>query len=135
VLAYLSAVDAPRARLRGAVQDYQDATSQPGGSSTVHASAARKLRQEIEAAYRLIEGITPPAPLAKAHANYLAGLELERSALDDMLEFYGSFSIQLANRAALRMEEADRHLELARSEFGTSQARVTTRTIPVQTVR
>jgi hypothetical protein len=135
VLAYLSAVDEPRARLRGAVQAYQDATSQPGGSSTVHASAARKLRQEIEAAYSLIEGITPPAPLAKAHANYLAGLELERSALDDMLEFYGSFSIQLANRAALRMEEADKHLELARADFGTNQARVVTRAIPVQTVR
>jgi hypothetical protein len=135
VLAYLSAIDAPRARLREAVTAYQGATNQPGGSSSVHASAARKLRQEVEAAYSLIEGITPPAPLAKAHANYLAGLELERSALDDMLEFYGSFSIQLANRAALRMEEADKHLERARVDFGIIQARTATHTIHVQVAR
>ena len=31
-------------------------------------------------------------------AEYLAGLEHERTALDEMLEFYGSFRVELANQ-------------------------------------
>lgn len=128
-LAYLSAIDAPRARLRIAVQAYRDATNQPGGSSVLHAAAARKLRTEIDAVYAQIEGISPPRALAQAHASYLTGLELERDALDDMLAFYGSFSIQLANRATLRMEDASTHFDHARAGFTTQQAQANIQTI------
>jgi hypothetical protein len=117
VLAYLSAVEAPRARLRTATQSYRNATSQPGGSSTGHATAARRLREEVELAYQTISAIEPPASLARAHADYLAGLEHERTALDEMLEFYGSFRIELANRAALEMDAAATRLERARTAF------------------
>jgi len=79
--------------------------------------------------------LTPPPSLAQAHASYLAGLELERSALDDMLNFYGSFSLQLANRAALRMEDADKQLERARTMFSANQAQIAVRAIHPQTAR
>src|SRR5262245_36550034 len=85
-LAYLSALDRPRAQLRAAVQTYKDATSQPGGSSVAHAAAARKLREAIDTAGETLEALKPPANLAQAHADYLAGLELERAALSDVLE-------------------------------------------------
>lgn len=134
-LAYLSALEAPRADLREAVRVYQDATSQPGGSSVAHAAAARKLRDQIEVSYTAIAGLTPPPALAQAHGDYLAGLELELSALDDMREFYSSFSIQLANRATLLLEDADKRLERARARFDSSAAQAARQPIPAQTAR
>src|SRR4029079_5186993 len=47
-LAYLSALEASRARLRDAVKAYRASTSQPGGSSLAHATAARALREQID---------------------------------------------------------------------------------------
>lgn len=122
-VAYLSAIYAPRERLRAAVDEYRQATSQPGNSSLVHASAARKFRDQIEVAYATFSEITPPPALEQAHADYLSGLDQERSALDDMLEFYGSFSIQMANRAILRFEDAGKRLDRARAEFAEQAAR------------
>jgi hypothetical protein len=134
-LAYLSALDDPRAQLRQAVDAYRIATSQPGGSSIAHAAAARKLREAIEQANDALGGLTPPPALAQAHADYLAGLELERAALGDMLEFYNSFSISIANRATLRFEDANKRILRARVRFDAYQARVADRFIAPQTVR
>jgi hypothetical protein len=134
-LAYLSALDGPRAALRAAVQAYKDATSQPGGSSVAHAAAARKLREAIDSAGDLVGTLTPPAALAPAHADYLAGLELERAALADVLEFYNSFSISLANRATLRLEDADKHIERARASFDAYHSRADGHSIAQQTLR
>jgi tetratricopeptide (TPR) repeat protein len=135
VLAYLSALEAPRAQLRAAVQAYKDATGQPGGSSVVHAAAARRLREQVEAAYDSIAGLTPPPTLAQAHADYLAGIELELAALDDMLEFYNSFQIQIANRATLRFEDAGKQLERARARFDEYRVRALNRALQQQMVR
>jgi hypothetical protein len=135
VLAYLSAIEAPRARLRDAVQSYRNATSQPGGSSTAHAAAARRLREQVEDAYRAFESLSPPTSLALAHAEYLAGLEQERSALDEMLTFYGSFRVELANRAALQMEGAATHFERARAAFEQQRAAVSDQRIHAQSAR
>jgi len=135
VLAYLSTLDESRAHLRDAIQTYKEATSQPGGSSVGHAAAARKLRDQIEASYNAIEALTPPAGLTQAHSDYLAGLELELSALDDMQEFYSSFSIQLANRATLRFEDAGKRLERARARFDASLTQTLVRIPAAQTAR
>jgi hypothetical protein len=124
VLAYLSALDGPRARLRDAVEAYKAATNQPGGSSVGHAAAARTLREQIDAANEAIVELKPPPTLAQAHAEYLAGLELERAALGDMLEFYNSFSISIANRATLRLEDADKHLQRARTQLDSYPTRM-----------
>jgi hypothetical protein len=134
-LAYLSAIDKPRARLRAAVDSYRAATSQPGGSSLAHASAARRLRDAIEEASATLDALTPPAALAQAHADYLAGLELERAALGDMLEFYSSFRISIANRATLRLEDAGEHIQRARASFDTYRRRAANHAVARQTAR
>jgi hypothetical protein len=134
-LAYLSALDGARASLRDAVQAYRASTMQPGGSSLTHAAAARKLREQIDAAYATIDAIEPPPALAQSHANYLAGLDLERQALEDMLGFYGSFQVQFANRAALRMVDASRLIERARALFATQETQATLPAMPAQTAR
>ncbi|GAB4206881.1 MAG: hypothetical protein OHK0022_34460 [Roseiflexaceae bacterium] len=134
VLAYLSAIEQPRSQLRQAVQTYREATQQPG-SSVSHAAAARVLREQLEAAHTTIAALTPPQQLREAHSTYLAGLEQERAALADLLEFYGSFSIQLSNRAILRLMEADQQLDQARSIFEQQQALANGRITPPQTIR
>ncbi len=108
------------------MQTYKDATSQPGGSSGLHAAAARQLREEIEATNETIAQLEPPSVLAQPHADYLAGLELERAALGDMLEFYNSFSISLANRATLRLEDAGKRFDRARTRFDTYRTQAAT---------
>jgi hypothetical protein len=133
-LAYLSALEAPRARLRAAIDEYRNSTSQPGGSSIAHAAAARKLRETIDATYAQLEAISAPVALAQAHTSYLAGLEIERQALDDMLEFYNSFRIQFANRATLRMVDAERQFDRARALFAARRS-VTEQLIPPQVAR
>lgn len=121
-LAYLSRLEEPRARLRGAIESYRNATSRPGGSSIVHATSAQRLRDEIEQAYAVIAALEPPATLAEAHALYLQGLELELTALDHMLAFYSGFRTEDANRAALTMADAARRLDQARQIFDRQRA-------------
>lgn len=121
-LAYISAITPARERLRAADAAYRQATSQPGNSAVVHAAAARALREEVSAAIALFETLEPPPAARQAHADYLAGLRAERAALDDMIEFYGSFRVQLANRAAIRMDEAARLLARARAAFDRVQS-------------
>jgi hypothetical protein len=134
-LAYLSAMEGPRAQLRAAVEDYRSTTSRPGGSSTTHAAAARRLRDTVERAYAVIEGMDPPPSLQEAHLYYLSGLESELDALDDMLNFYGSFSIELANRATVRMSEADRYLERASASFGQRTGRIVSLPVEAHAIR
>lgn len=121
-LAYLSHLEAPRARLRGAIESYRNATSRPGGSSIIHATSAQRLRDEIEQAYAAIAAMQPSDALVEAHALYLQGLELELTALDHMLAFYSSFRAEDANRAALAMAESARRLDQARQAFDQQQA-------------
>jgi hypothetical protein len=135
VLAYLSVLGNSRAQLRDAIKAYRSSTSQPGGSSSTHAAAARKLREQIDATHGIIEAITPPAALAQAHNSYLTGLEIERLALDDMLEFYNGFRVQFANRATLRMVDAGRQLDRARALFDKREIQATGPAIPIQTAR
>ena len=135
VLAYLSGLGDSRAQLRDAIKAYRSSTSQPGGSSSTHAAAARKLREQIDATHDSIEAITPPAALVQAHNSYLTGLEIERLALDDILEFYNGFRVQFANRATLRMVDAGRQLERARALFDKREIQATGASVPAQTVR
>ena len=70
------------------------------------------------------------AALAQAHNSYLTGLEIERLALDDILEFYNGFRVQFANRATLRMVDAGRQLERARALFDKRESQATSPSIP-----
>ncbi len=134
-LAYLSALEPARAQLRAAVLAYRDATSRPGGSSIAHAAAARALREQIDQAYATIDALEAPAGLAQAHNRYLAGLEIERQALGDMLEFYSSLSIQYANRATLRMGDSAREIAQANQGFAGHQGPAHAPALPQQTAR
>ena len=134
-LAYLSALEGPRAQLREAVTAYRDSTGQPGRSSIAHAAAARTLREQIDKTYAQIEALDPPVPLAQAHNSYLAGLEIERQALDDMLQFYNSLSVQDANRATLRMVDSSRQLDRARALFDARLSANHDATVPAQVAR
>lgn len=133
-LAYLSAFEAQRGDLRAAVEAYREATSKLGNSSLLHASAARTLREKVDGSYKAIAALSPPASLREAHAAYLKGLDEERAAMDDMLEFYGSFSVQLVNRAVLRLEDASQQIAQARAMFGRASQRANT-SFPAYTIR
>ncbi len=134
-LAYLSALEDPRAQLRQAITTYRTSTSQPGGSSIAHAAAARTLREQIDKTYGQLEALEPPAPLVQAHTIYLAGLEIERQALDDMLEFYNSLRVQEANRATLRMADSSRQLDRARDLFDARRRSIANQPVHVQVAR
>ena len=136
MLAFLSAIAEPREQLREATNVYREATDQPGNSAIVHASATRELRNQVELSRKQIAQANPPAVLEEAHVAYLAGLDQEIAALNDMLEFYGSFSVQLANRATLGMDEASRQLEQSSEAFLQHQEEARDKLIvPTQTIR
>lgn len=134
-LAYLSAMAGARQQLRAAVDVYRSSTGQPGGSSIAHAAAARTLREQLDTVYGQLDALDPPATLVQAHTSYLAGLEIERQALDDMLEFYNSLNVQNANRATLRMIDSGRQFERASALFDARQAAIGSQLIQAQAAR
>jgi len=74
----------------------------------------------------------------RAQLDYAAdryGVQIERLALDDILEFYNGFRIQFANRATLRMVDAGRQLARARALFDQRESQATGPAISVQTAR
>lgn len=123
-IGYLSVLEALRTDLRNAVDSYRNATGQPGGASIGHVAAARELRARVEQAHTTMQGLRPPTDLQAAHDEYLQGLALELQAIDDLLEFYGSYRVELANRAALRFQEANAHFARARTVFDAHAAHV-----------
>jgi hypothetical protein len=82
-----------------------------------HVTAAQELHTRIEEGYITIQTLTPPPELQAAHEEYIQGLELELAAIEDLLEFYGSYRVELANRAVLRFQEANTHFDRARAMF------------------
>lgn len=119
---YISAMDPIRAELRAATEAYRQATSQPGGASVGHVAATQRLRSTVEAALEQMGGLRPPATLQPAHGDYVRGLELQREGLDALLEFYGSYDVANANRAALRFQQSRAYVERAQAAFA-GQAR------------
>jgi hypothetical protein len=114
---YLSAMDPIRAELRGATEAYRLATSQPGGASVGHVAATQRLRSAVDAALAAMDRLRPPATLTPAHNDYVRGLELQRDGLDALLEFYGSYQVANANRAALHFQQARAYIERAQAAF------------------
>lgn len=134
-IVYLSEIEPVRQQLREAVDMYRIATGKPGGVLS-HIGSAQEFQNKVREAYEKLQAIKPPAELQSAHDEYIKGLEVELSAIDDLLEFYGSYRVELANRAALRFQQADSHFENARTMFNArlQQIRQST-TISPHTVR
>lgn len=125
-IGYLNAMDGQRQQLRNAVDSYLNATGRPGGASVGHVTAAQTLRASVAQAHAALQKFMPPQDLQAAHAAYLHGLELEMLALDDLMEFYGSYKPELANRAALRFQQAGQLIEQANIAFAVHREQMTT---------
>lgn len=95
---------------------YREATGRPGDSLN-HAAAAQAFRGNVQEAYAALQAMTPPPDLQVAHSQYVRGLEKELVAIDALVEFYGSYRIELANRAALNFQEANAYFGRARTLF------------------
>lgn len=116
-VAYLNALRPIRQDLHDAVEKYRNQTGRPGSASLTHAAAAQNLRSSVEQAYTTMQAMGPPAELKQAHAEYVEGLELELEAIDAIAEFYSSYQTELANRAAVRFQDANAHFGRARAHF------------------
>jgi tetratricopeptide (TPR) repeat protein len=116
-IGYMRELTPLRQDLREAVEAYRQSTNQPG-SSLGHVAAAQEFRNSVQHAYDTMLVMTPPDDLRQAHEEYLKGLELELAAINDLLEFYSTYRVELANRAALRFQEASNHFDQARLLFG-----------------
>ena len=114
---YLSALTPLRVQLREAIDAYRNVSGQPGATSVVLASSVGALRDTVLRAQASLKSLNPSSELRPAHEEYLKGLEVELTALDDLLEFYGSYRQELANRAALRFQQANVHFSRARQVF------------------
>jgi len=113
-VSYLSAVEAIRADLRTATMTYRQETSQPGGASVNHVAATQRLRSTVAQA---LANLGELRVLLPAHEDYRRGLELELAGLDAILEFYSTYDVAHANRAALRFQEARAFIERAQVGF------------------
>lgn len=113
---YLETLTPIRQRLSDAVNAYRNVTGKPGGALT-HMAAARDLQSSVQQAYDELHAMEPPSGLQAGHETYLKGLEVELAAIEDLLEFYGSYRVELANRAAIRFQEANGHFDQARAMF------------------
>ncbi|NJN65270.1 MAG: hypothetical protein HC884_00440 [Chloroflexaceae bacterium] len=116
---YLGQLQTIRQQLRDAVETYRSATGRPGSTTIVHAAAAQNYRTSIEQSHTLLLNMDPPQELSQAHADYVAGLELEMEAIDSMVEFYGGYQVEYANLAALRFQDATALFAQARAAFDT----------------
>jgi hypothetical protein len=120
-VSYLSAVEAIRSDLRTATNAYRQETSQPGGASVNHVAATQRLRATVAQALATLGELRPPGVLVPAHEDYRRGLELELAGLDAILDFYSTYDVSHANRAALRFQEARAFVERAQLSFRTQR--------------
>jgi hypothetical protein len=134
-LVYLEALGPLRQGLRDAVENYRSETGKPGDTIN-HIAAAQELHTSVQQAYEQMHQMQPPSDLMPAHREYMKGLERELAAINAMLEFYGSYRVEFANRAVLRFQQANTHFDRARTLFDArlQQLRYES-TISVHTIR
>ncbi|HEX6287749.1 MAG TPA: hypothetical protein VFZ66_01090 [Herpetosiphonaceae bacterium] len=114
VRAYFDTISAERQVLQEATTAYRSTTD--GGRTTVErATATKQLRDRVQQSREKLTAVVAPTEISDTHRLYLDGLAMEQEALDKMLEFYSSYDVTLANRAALRLQEA-------RSQIATATA-------------
>lgn len=135
-IAYMNQLNPIRQTLRDEVEAYRNVTGKPGSAAVGHTAAAQQLREAVEDALNAMQVMDPPQELQEAHETYIKGLELELEAIDAMSEFYSSYKTELANRAAVRFQEANSHFERARATFRSYMQQVQrSSAVPVHTVR
>ena len=118
ILRYLSQVEQVRGEIQIATTEYR-AVSDVSTVPTEQIEAARIYRDVLRGAYTDLERIAPPRVLNATHAEYKQGIQLEQAAFEDILEYYTNYNVAIANRAALRLQEAGGHYERARAGWLT----------------
>jgi tetratricopeptide (TPR) repeat protein len=114
---YLNAFAPLRARLREATDAFRNIAVTPGNASVRHVSATQSFRETVAGALAEMDSLRPPLNLQQAHNDYREGLALELEGLDALLEYYASFNVEHANRAAIRFQQAEAYFDRARAVF------------------
>lgn len=132
---YLASVEPIRRELRAAVEQFRTSIGRPGGS-VEHVAATQEFYVAVEQAEQQMAALTPPPELEQAHEIYLQGLAIELVAIRTMQDFYGSYEVELANRAASRFQEANALFATARAQFDMRlQALQSDSSVSVHTLR
>jgi hypothetical protein len=115
-IAYLEELTPLRQQLRDAVNQFRESTGNPGDSMN-NIAAAQAWQATVEQVHAEMQTMSPPADLQAAHETYMAGLQEELTGINHLMEFYGSYRVEEANRAAIRLQMADDHFSRARTLF------------------
>lgn len=105
IKAYFEQINRERQTLQAVTETYRTSADR-GRTAVERATATKQMRDQVQRSRELLATITPPREIVAAHSLYLEGLAWEQEALDQLLEFYRSYDLALANRAALRLQEA-----------------------------
>ncbi len=116
VAAYFDHVNTERQLLRTATETYRS-TTDAGRTSAERAVATRLLRDQVQRSHALLARIQPPPEIAATHEMYVESLRLEQDALDLVIQFYSNYDVALANRAALKLQEARAQLAMATASW------------------
>ena len=116
VRAYFDAISAERQALQAATTTYRTITDS-GRTTVEHATATKQLRDRVQQSREKLNALAAPVEIAATHALYLEGLAMEQEALEKMLEFYTSYDVSQANRAALRLQEARNQIATATASW------------------
>lgn len=105
IATYFETINQERTTLQTATEAYRTTTD--GGRTAVErATATRQLRDQVQKSREALAAMQAPPEVAAAHQLYVEGLTWEQEALEQVLEFYQSYDVALANRAALRLQDA-----------------------------
>jgi hypothetical protein len=115
-IAYLEELNPLRQQLRDAVDRFRESAGNPGDSMN-NIAAAQAWQATVEQVYAEMQTMSPPNDLQAAHETYMAGLQEELTGINHLMEFYGSYRVEEANRAAIRLQIADDHFSRARTLF------------------
>lgn len=116
VVAYFERINEERKVLQTATEVYRTRTD-AGRTAVERATATKQLRNQVQRSREQLAGVTPPTEIAATHQLYLEGLLLEQQALDQLLEFYGSYDMALANRASLQLQDARAQIATATASW------------------
>ena len=109
---YLSQIRGIRDSLNAASTNYRT-ISDSSTSSVEQIETARTYNDALRQSYTALHEIKPPAMMEPFHTQYMQGIELESSAIDDVIEYYTNYNVAIANRAALRLQEANGYYQQA----------------------
>jgi hypothetical protein len=115
---YLIAVDDLRGPLRLARDIYWGlywGEGNPVPPLAEQVASANQLKAQIITTLDQLRYIEPPLMLREAHNEYVEGLTLEQEALDNVLRYIETSQTGYSNRAMVKFQDANLHLDRAKS--------------------